>query len=64
MEKGFLNGRGVKEKEINVSNSVTSVNVSFPSVTEAYGSTSPSSLVAKIRNIESQMLEGKARVSG
>ncbi|GJW52012.1 hypothetical protein Tco_0093363 [Tanacetum coccineum] len=45
--------------ESNVSNSDTNVKASFPYVTEAYGSTSPTSLVAKIHDIESHILEDK-----
>ncbi|GKC14373.1 hypothetical protein Tco_1011155 [Tanacetum coccineum] len=65
MRSGFLDpeGRGGRRKKVstmetNVSNSDTSVKVSFPSVTEAYGNISPTLLVAKIHDIESQILEG------
>ncbi|GKE39696.1 hypothetical protein Tco_1463101, partial [Tanacetum coccineum] len=64
MRSGFLDpeGRGGRRKKVstmetNVSNSDTSVKVSFPSVTEAYGNISPTLLVAKIHDIESQILE-------
>ena len=58
---GGRRGRRNKDSEMetNVLNSDRSVNVSFPSVIEAYGSTSPTSLVDKIHDFESQMLEGK-----
>lgn len=40
-------------------NQSQAVEGSFPSLANAFGSPNPASLAAKIRDIESQMLEGK-----